>query len=347
MRNSTIASIVLLNFNGRRFVKDCMATVFQQDYRSYEIILVDNGSRDGSVELLQEIACHYPNVPFKVIRNKVNLGYSVGNNQGVEMASGKYIVLLSNDIRVEPDWLSSMVGVLEDRDDIAVAQSQMYSLYAPSVPDPQANYLDVLGLCHRYLPTQKIAEVFYSEGACMFIRRATLAETGGLFDSDYIMFNEDVDFCWRAKLLGHKVCVVPQSKAFHARGGTVAGVLIKTQPLFTFSTSRNRLTTLYKNYELRNVFRFLPLTLAFEGLKCMWLIFNGRHRAGVSGLKGVVAFLVDLRKTQRKRILVQRMRKVSDETIVSQMLSLKDAIRSSTTYAVEITREWRRGSPSI
>jgi len=324
-----------------------MSTVFEQNYPSYEVVLVDNGSKDGSVELVQQIAIAHPNIPFKLVRNERNLGYSIANNQGVNVASGKYVVLLSNDIRVEPDWLSSMIAVLDSRTDIAVAQSEMYSLYSPSIPDPQANYLDVLGLCHRYLPRPQITEVFYSEGACMFIRRKILAETGGLFDRDYIMFNEDGDFCWRAKLMGYKVCVIPQSRAFHARGGTVSGILIKTQPLFVFSTTRNRLITLYKNYETRNVIRFLPLTLGFESAKSLWLIINRRHRAGLSGIRGIVAFLVGLPKTQRKRLIVQRMRKVGDSAIISQMLPLREAVRASTLHAVKITHEWWQGSTTI
>src|SRR5260370_10043131 len=189
------ASIVLLNFNGRRFVKDCMSSVFELDYPSYEVILVDNGSSDGSVELLKEQAKDCSKVPLRIIRNQTNLGYSIANNQGVEASTGDYVILLSNDIRVDRDWLSSMIRVMEDRKDIGVAQSQMFSLYSPDIPDPQGNCLDVLGLSHRFVPSPVIKEVFYSEGACMFIKRNVLREAGGLFDKDYTMFGEDIDFC--------------------------------------------------------------------------------------------------------------------------------------------------------
>src|SRR3989442_12698256 len=101
----------------------------------------------------------------------------------------------------------------------------------------------------------------------MFIKREALMKAGGLFDPDYIMFDEDIDFCWRVRLMGYKICVVPTSKAYHARGGTVSGVLIKTQPFFIFTNTRNQLMTVYKNYETENLLKFLPLTLGYETLK--------------------------------------------------------------------------------
>ena len=175
----------------------------------------------------------------------------------------------------------------------------------------------------------------------MFIRRSALEQAGGLFDEDYLMFNEDIDFCWRTKLVGYKTCVVPSSKAYHARGGTVEGVLIKTNPTFQYTTTRNRLVTLFKNYEMANVLRYVPLTITFETVKSIWLIANGRHRSGLASLRGVFSFVRRIRTTCVKRYAVQSRRTRRDDEVKSQMLPLSEAVRASSTYAMEISRMWR------
>jgi len=106
--SSQLISIIIVNHNGIRFLKDCLKSIYQQSYSDFEVILVDNGSTDGSVQFVKE---NFPGVIM--IENKENLGFAISNNQGIELSKGKYIALLNNDTVVDKDWLKNLVSVAE------------------------------------------------------------------------------------------------------------------------------------------------------------------------------------------------------------------------------------------
>lgn len=321
-----LVSIILLNYNGERFSKLWRSIFEINNYPNYEIIFIDNGSRDGSLELFVNLSKNYKRVKTKIIRLENNIGYSKANNLGVTHTRGKYVVLLSNDIEVDNDWLINMIKVFENDESIAVAQSAMYSLYDKNQRDYQCNHIDAFGFCHPPRLSNDVEEVFYSEGAVMFIRKSVIDKVGGLFDEDYFMFDEDIDFCWRVRLRGYKVCVVPSSKVYHARGGTVQGVFMKTDPFYVFLIARNKLATFFKNLELKNLIKyFLPLVMA-ASLKGIWLIYKGRKNAGVGCFKGILAFLRELPRNYHKRKIVRAMSVVSDKEVLKYMYPLHLAI---------------------
>jgi GT2 family glycosyltransferase len=344
-------SIVLLNLNGEEFSR-LWSALFELNYprSKYEIVFVDNGSMDRSVEIFQSVAQENPEVAVRMVRNNENLGYSKGNNVGVKEAKGKYVVLLSNDILVDANWLVNMIKALESNHSIGVAQSSMYLLSDVKQVDIGAHFIDKLGYCFRahpsadvldiyYLqPFTYVTEVFFAEGAVMFFKRSLLEKTRGLFDDDYFMFYEDIDFCWRARLVGYKVCIVPQSRVYHARGGTVQGTLIKLQPRFVFTNTRNRLRTLFKNYDSLNLCRYVPLSVFFEILKSTFLFVKGKRVEGREALRGVLAFIMEIPRLLSKRRIVQEMRTASDKDVVRLMHPLNRSIRNLLLSSRELSK---------
>jgi GT2 family glycosyltransferase len=327
-----LVSVILLNYNGAKFAS-LWESFFKLDYPCYEIIFIDNGSHDNSNKFFIQLCKKYPLIPVKLVTITKNVGYSKANNIGLRYANGKYVFLVSNDVEVDKNWIKSMITVFESDCTIGVAQSMMYSLIDKRKFDLMWNNLDVIGFNHLFVPSGGVDEVFYSEGAAMFIRIDAIKKAGGLFDEDYFMFFEDVDFCWRVRLNGYKVVVVPSSIAYHLRGGTVTGVVMKTDPFYMRRNTCNRLSTLFKNYNLFNVIKYLPLSVLFEILTGLWLLSKRRCRLGLACLQGILLFVLKIPNLIKKRVNVQRNRKISDESILQIMLPLSKALSDLIKYS--------------
>lgn len=337
--NYPLVSIVFLNFNGQRFVNQ-WRPLFSLDYPNYEIIFVDNGSQDGSEIAFAKIANEHSHVKVKMLKLRQNCGYSKANNCGVKEANGEYLVLLSNDIKVTPGWLKNAIEVLKSDERIGVAQSMMYELDNPAKQDQMGNYIDVFGMNHPYSFFNKGNEVFYCEGAVMFIRRKAMDEACGLFDGKYFMFYEDIDFCWRVRLMGYRAVVIPKSIVYHKRGGTVSGTLMKTEPIYVYANTKNRLNTLFRNYSRGNVIRFVPLSTAIEILKGLLLMFNGRPQASLACFRGIFAFVSDIPDAAKKRSAVQTKRKISDTEIQKYMIPTREAFKDIIGNVEKLQNEW-------
>ena len=326
-----LVSVILLNYNGKKFTS-LWNSLFKVEYPNYEIIFVDNGSTDGSDKLFKKLVKKHNNNKIKrikIIKLNTNVGYSKANNIGVEEAKGKYIVLLSNDIEVDKYWLKNMINFLEKNKNVGVAQSFMFNFYKRNEKDKMGNFIDVVGYntCGdvSIYNNKKPFEIFYSEGATMFVRKDILKETNGLFDDIYFMFFEDVDFCWRVHLRGYKIYMVPSSFVYHVRGGTVKGTIMKFDPFYLSTNTRNRLLTLFKNYSTKNLFKYLPLLLFLELVKGIWL-FIKKPKLGLYVLYGICDFVFKIPSAYNKRRIVQSLRIVKDDNIIKKMTPLKKSL---------------------
>jgi GT2 family glycosyltransferase len=323
-----LVSIVLLNYNGRRFA-NLWASVFESAYEPKEIVFVDNGSVDDSMEVFSSLAKRFPSVRSSIVRVEQNVGYSGGNNIGFAHTSGPIVCLLSNDIKVDPGWLLPIVRAFQAQPSVGAAQSAQYQLQRPNERDVPSNVLDPFGFSHSLsgpARDEKIRPVFYTEGAVMFVRRSLVDELGYLFPEDYFMLFEDADFCWRARLRGWKSVVVEESRVYHARGGTEPGIYFRKNAALVSRGTRNRLATLYTNYSLSNALIFLPLTMVLEFVKVLGLAVNGRRRQSTAVLAGARRFMRDRSALRERRQQVQATRRVNDVTIRSEMLDPAEAV---------------------
>ena len=316
-----LVSVVLLNFNGERLAP-LWESIFQDDYSRKEVIFVDNGSKDKSVEAFNELARRYPTVDSRVVRLWKNVGYSGGNNAGYEESRGELICLLSNDVRVSRDWIEPVVSLFSRNPQIAIVQSHLYRLNDPTVEDEPTNSVDPFGFNHPLGPLGcglESREVFYSEGSVMFVRRSLISELGYLFPPDYFMMFEDADLCWRARLRGFRSVVSLNSKVYHARGATEPGKYVRRNIRLVSLSTRNRLATLYTNYSVHNAVLFIPCAIAIELAKTIGLASKGYTSQAVAVVKGVVQFLGALQELSVRRRVVQCRRTVKDRTVMKLM----------------------------
>src|SRR5258706_13417668 len=184
---SSLVSIIIVNWNGLRWLSDCFGSLAKQNYKQYEIVFVDNASKDGSVAWVKK---HYPKT--KILVNKENLGFADANNVGYRNAKGKYILFLNNDTRVTKTFLSELVGVIQEDKTIGGAQSKILLMDHPDTHDSVGAFLTPTGFLYHYgfgkkdqKKYDKQMDLYTAKGACMMFRKDVLKQVeihGDIFD---------------------------------------------------------------------------------------------------------------------------------------------------------------------
>jgi GT2 family glycosyltransferase len=317
-----LVSVILLNYNGENILAKCLSSVLQTDYTPFEVIVVDNGSRDGSLDTISRFQTIDKRV--KLVRNSSNLGYSLGNNVGASHAKGEYLLFLNNDITVEPNWLRELVKVVGRSSAIAAAQPKMLMMDEPTIIHSTGGYLTPYGTIYNRetlssdrssLASQ--SEVLVATGAALLVRREIFFKVGK-FDSRFFIYNEELDLCWRIWLSGYTVVFVPAAVVYHALGWTNRGLRAYNSFMFYYG-HRNYINTLFKNLTLRHFFRYaIPYTLLFLG----YTVHSSLRvrNAWYYVIRAWSWNIVNFRSTYSKRLFTQNMiRKVADDVILRRL----------------------------
>ena len=229
MNYSPKVSIVILNWNGQKYLEQFLPSVLAGNYTNYEVIVADNGSVDNSVSFLEK---KFPGI--RLIRFTENYGFAKGYNEALKQVQSDYYCLLNSDVEVPPGWLQPMVELLEKDKTIAACQPKLLSYHNKKMFEyagASGGFVDKYGypFCRgRIFNTleedknqyNNSTEVFWATGACMFVRANAFWEVGG-FDGDYFAHMEEIDLCWRLKNIGHKIYVEPKSIVYHVGGATL------------------------------------------------------------------------------------------------------------------------------
>jgi len=240
-------SIVTLNYNGKEHLEECLSSLFKMSYPKdrYEVIMVDNASTDGSADYVKE---NFPEV--KVLKFDKNYGNAEGANKGVEAAKGECIIILDNDTRVHPDWLSELVKTAMKDEKTGICGSKVLEFRNPDRIQFAGGYLDMVGSpFHRGAGEvdkgqyDREEEIFYAMGCALLIKRQVLNKLKYLFDPTYFAYYEETDLCWRIKYLGYRVMFSPKSVLWHKGGATSS----KMGNLMVFYMYRNKIWTYKKN----------------------------------------------------------------------------------------------------
>ena len=220
-------SIIIVNWNTKEFLLSCVRSVFENEQRiNWEVIIVDNGSQDGSE---CEVKKAFPLV--HLIQNEKNMGFAKAVNQGLQRASGRYILLLNPDTQMKGGAIGRLVSFMNSHLDTGVAGAQLLSSNGskqnsianfPSLATELLNKSLLRWLSPKKFPGK---ERIYSEpinvdsviGACMMVRREAMEQVG-LLDEDYFLFLEETDWCYRMKRAGWKIYHVPDAEVYHFQG---------------------------------------------------------------------------------------------------------------------------------
>jgi N-acetylglucosaminyl-diphospho-decaprenol L-rhamnosyltransferase len=308
-----VASVIVLNYNGRSWLPGCLdALAGQRRAPPCEVVLVDNGSTDGSAAFVRG---RWPDV--RVVDSGGNLGFAEGNNVGARAAQGEWLVFLNNDTAAAPDWLQQLFAESAAHPEFAVLTSRLVFLDEPSIVDSAGDgYFRAGGAFkHGYGAGVEAfsasREVFGACGAAFAIRRADFERLGG-FDRRFFMNFEDVDLSYRARLLGLRVWYAASAVVRHAGSGSLGAV----SPMAVYYGQRNLEWVWLKNTPPALLWRSLPSHAVYATAGLLYYLRAGR---AWPALRGKLAALAALPAVLRDRRRVQAMRTASIAQIVELM----------------------------
>ncbi|MDZ7611482.1 MAG: glycosyltransferase family 2 protein [Candidatus Moranbacteria bacterium] len=316
-KRKPLISVIVANYNGKKWLTECFESIFKQKYSPLEVILVDNASSDGSVEFARS---NYPQI--KVIQAKENLGFAGGNNLGFEMSSGKYILFLNNDVNFSENLIAELFNGMQKNKGAGCLWPKIRLMEEPEKLDMCGSYWTNSTLLYHegYKKRQdkknynQPRNYFSAKGAALLMPRSVIEEAG-LFDGDFWCFYEETDFCHRLWLSGYECLYWPEAEIFHAVGGTS---VLQLQSYLQYHNFKNKLCSFLKNFEGRTLIRVLPIFFLVNAfLWCYWIL-TFKWANSFALCRAWWWNLSHLKETLKKRKGVQQWREVSDKDVFRQ-----------------------------
>ncbi len=324
MRSMNKITVIIPHFNGIEILKECLLSLYNNTFREFDTILIDNGSSDGSVDFVRE---NFPLVG--IIENDKNLGYAGACNQGILISETEFILLLNNDTVMPENFLVEMLSAMREDSNIAMVQPKIKSIQNKNYFDysgAAGGEMDIFGYPFargrvfdnvekdekQYDLMEK--NVFWTSGCAVLIRKKVLDEIGVL-DTDFFAHQEEIDLNWRAQLAGYKNVVTCKTHIFHYSGYTLKSDNSKKMYL----NHRNNLIMMIKNYSFLSLLILFPVRILFEKLTFLAYIFQGGGKRSWAVAKSLLYILSHPLLIWKKRKIIQEIRKVSDKNIRKNM----------------------------
>lgn len=328
---------MVLNLNGAHFLRDCFDSLLRNTYPVFDIFLIDNYSSDDSVDLTRT---HYPMI--KIIENRENLGFAGAYDKAIQELDYKYLVLLNNDTVVDERWLEALFTVAESNEHIGACGSKIVMMWDRTIIDHAGGMLTIIGSGLDLGKWTKdegaygtTREIGFGCGCSLLIRREAYLDAGG-FDPGYVIYHEDVDLCWKLRLLGYSIIYVSDSVVYHhVGGGKIQSV---EHPTKTYLCQKNRLANILKNMGPRKLALALLVSALYDAMRILRFASLGRSDLLKMLLKGYGDTLKNWRHLMRQRRFIQHRRRRSDKDIEEffspllfsalnyrNMLSIKDS----------------------
>lgn len=319
MNNTCQIAVAILNYNGLNLLKQFLPQVIFNSPKS-KFYVIDNGSSDGSVRWIKT---NFQIV--EIITLHKNIGYAGGYNQGVKQIKEPLICFLNNDVEVSNSWLEPIIDEFYSNTELVVAQPLILDFKKPKYFEyagAGGGYLDFFGFpyCRGRIFNRlkkctsgdnKTQSIFWASGACFFVKRDFFIKMGG-FDEDFFCYQEEIDFCWRAKRSGHHIATIGQSHVHHLGSGSS-----KKPETKVFYNHRNSLMMLFKNASLGYLIVILPSRLLMDFFIGVFYLFQLKS----SSFRAVIyshwsffrkcSILIKKRKTLKKYPYIKHFNKLS------------------------------------
>jgi len=332
----SLISIIIINWNGIRWLPDCFSSLYNQNYKNFEIILVDNASVDASVSWVRE---HYPKT--KIIINKKNLGFADANNVGYRQANGKYILCLNNDTKVTTTFLTELVAVLEKDTTIGGVQSKILLMDHPDTHDSVGAFLTSTGFLYHYgfgkkdsAKYDKEIELYTAKGACMMFRKEVLDAVsidGNIFDPDYFAYFEESDLCHRVWLAGYRIVYAYKSVIYHKMGATSSSM---NNAFIQYHSFKNRIRTYLKNLQLTSLIPMMFIQWIFTEGFSVYSLLRGKFQLSFAMQRALWWNIIHFSETSRLRKIVQKNIRIVSDSILAVKIERKPPL----SYYVGLVR---------
>ncbi len=320
-----LVSVAIVTFNSARYIRRCLEFALSQDYQPLEVVVVDNASSDGTVDVLHQFEQR-----VRVIPNSENRGFAGGQNQAIALCRGNWVLALNPDVRLQPDFISNLVHAGEGDDSVGTLCGKLMSM-RDDFEVPQTPVIDSTGIF--FTPNLRHFDrgsrepdkglynrseyVFGATGAAALYRRKMIDDVsvdGEFFDSDFFAYREDADLAWRAQLLGWQCLYVPEAVAYHVRH-VLPSNRKSVSSAINMHSVKNRFLMRINNLSGRQYLRHL-LAITLRDL----LVVGGCIVRERSSLRAFPLILKNLRKAWRKRRIISARRRVS-ETYMARWFS--------------------------
>ena len=273
-------SIVIPNYNGNKYLKECVESIYKQYKNNIELIIIDNASEDGNYKWLKT----YRGLVF--IRLDQNYGFSKAVNEGIKLAKGEYVLLLNNDTVLEDNFLYELIEIMKQDNKIFAVSSKMISYYNKNIIDDAGDEYNILG-CYS-----QSGEVFsVCAGAALY--RKSIFEKIGYFDEHFFAYMEDVDISYRAHLYGYKTMYCADAKVYHIGSATSGS---RYNSFKVKLAARNNIFVIYKNMPVWQIFINSPfLSIGFI-IKYLFFLKKG---LGDSYKEGIIEGIKNRHKLEK------------------------------------------------
>jgi len=308
LNHSDRVTVIIVNWNGRLLLDECLKNLQKQAYSQFSVILVDNGSQDGSVDFVKT---NYPNI--RLIELSQNLGFAVANNLAIQTILTEYVALLNNDAVPDTMWLANLVTALDTHPEAGFAASKMLFHHQPDIIDRVGDAYTKAGtalLRGRGLNADHFNRLEWVFGACAgaALYRMSMIKDIGLFNENYFLLYEDVDLSFRAQLKGYKCIFVPLAIVFHKGSHSI----VHDSPMSIYYSHRNLEWVYIQNMPARLILRTILAHILYNIAAFGYFVLC---RRGADYLRAKRDALKGFRETLKKRRQIQNSRTVDDEYI--------------------------------
>lgn len=319
-----IASIIIPNYNGRRWLEIALPSLVNQVFdEAFEIIIVDNNSSDDSVDYIKR---YFPEV--KTVRLGKNFGYAGGCNEGLKHAKGEFIIILNSDVEVDPKWLYELVEAARKNKEYQILCSK--DQYA--VKRDFSSYLEVVRVSHGDKPKKGIVSSLFATGACFLVRKDWIAKLGYLFEPWF--YFEDAELSLRTIFLGGNIGYVMNSRFHHYAGRerSIRSTEEHKQKMLVLSrfSARNKIRTMFARFSLQAFVKLLVVHSSYVMLSC--LKKRGEQRKNIAMIQGSIEGVCELGKTIKSHRVFQKKKKRSDHFILRKLLYRQGSLTQRSFY---------------
>ena len=304
-----MVSIVILNYNAGDLLDECLHSIYKTEKVNFEVILVDNASTDKTyVEYAQKFS------DVKLIENERNLGYCEGNNVGIRVSKGKFVVILNPDTVVTPNWLHELISAYKKNGD-GIYQPKILATTDHDMLLSSGQFIQLFGFGYsrgkgekHIVGSKDIEKIGYASGTCIFTSKKII-EKLNLFDPFLFAYHDDLDLCWRASMLGIHSFYVPTSVIFHP----IEGYIFKWSKFKFYLMERNRHYCLLTHFSKISYLKMLPSLILVDFAVSIFYMKRGMF---VTKIRTSLNILKNLRKIFKKHREIQSTRTLSDKEIL-------------------------------
>lgn len=287
-------SIIIPNYNGEKILENCLNSLYEQTFNNFDIIVIDNDSKDKSIEILQG----YNNI--KIIKNKANFGFAKAINQGIKSTNNEYVLLLNNDIVLDKYFIEKLYKQIQKNKNTFSVQSKMIQYHNRQKIDDAGDEYTILGWAYQTGNGEssnectKPREIFSScAGAAIY--RKSMLEKIGYFDENFFAYMEDVDIGYRSRIHGYKNIYCSEAICYHIGSATSGS---RYNEFKIKLAARNNIYVAYKNMPLIQLIINLPFLITGYIIKYIFFTTKGYGKVYIEGIKEGLKTLKKIEKVK-------------------------------------------------